>query len=71
MSDNITSRPPLSRRADRLHVVLVQFDSVAHEPIEVGRLKKPTVPADIAPAEVVSYDQQNVRLRRNRRVRGN
>ena len=47
-------------RADRLHVVAVELHSRADELIKVWRLAEAAVPADIAPAEIVGNDQENV-----------
>jgi len=44
-----------------MDVMLVELDALADEPVEGRRLGEPAVPADVAPAEVVGDDQQDVR----------
>ena len=47
-------------RADWLHVVAVELHPLADEAIHVGRLAEAAVPSDIAPAEVIGHDDEDV-----------
>ena len=42
--------------------MLIEFNPFAHQLVQLGRLAKAAVPADIAPAEVVGHDEQDVGL---------
>ena len=44
-----------------MHVVLVEFDSFANEPIQIRRANRSTMPTDVVPAQIVGHDEQNVR----------
>ena len=47
-------------RADRLHVVPVEFHALGHEPVHDGGFAEALMPADVGPAEIVGDDEQNV-----------
>lgn len=50
------------RAAQRLHVVVLQLDSLRRQPIQGGRLDLGAVVADIPEALVVHQDEDDVRL---------
>ena len=52
------------RRALRLNVEAIELHPLPHEAIQVGGFAEATMPAHVAPAEVVGHDQQNVGPRR-------
>ena len=51
-------------RTDGLHVMAIEFASLAHELVHVRGLAEAAVPADVGPAEVVGHDEQDVRALR-------
>ena len=59
------------RRANRLHIVLVELDTFFHETIHVWGFSKTAMSAYICPARIISDDEEIVGLDRRRNDGGN
>jgi hypothetical protein len=46
--------------------MLIKFDSFTDQRIQMGRLREAAMPADIAPSQVISDNEQDVWLGRGR-----